>query len=158
MHSYLVRPATDEDASFLRDLFFHIRGPEFAQSGLDEEALNQLLSQQYRAMRDHYDREFSDAEYFVYEQDGQPFGYHATIGGDSIHILDISIHESRRGQGIGTERMKAIMDDAALNSKPVTLTVELFNPAKRLYERLGFEPYDLRGIYQRMRWTPHSRG
>ena len=33
---------------------------------------------------------------------------------------------------------------------PVTLYVEPYNPARRLYERLGFGPIELLGIYQRM--------
>jgi hypothetical protein len=31
--------------------------------------------------------------------------------------------------------------------KPVTIHVEVFNPAMRLYERLGFRPIEERGSY-----------
>ena len=36
----------------------------------------------------------------------------------------------------------------------VILSVEIFNPAKRLYERLGFSVIEEVGIYQRMIWMP----
>jgi ribosomal protein S18 acetylase RimI-like enzyme len=38
--------------------------------------------------------------------------------------------------------------------KPVTIHVEGFNPALRLYERLGFVKVDTNGMYYLMKWTP----
>ena len=38
---------------------------------------------------------------------------------------------------------------------PVTIHVEVYNPAMRLYERLGFRPIEDRGPYRLMEWkTP----
>lgn len=53
------------------------------------------------------------------------------------HILVyIAVHERMRGQGVG----RALMQEAILNSPGnIALHVEPHNPAKRLYERLGFE-------------------
>jgi len=38
--------------------------------------------------------------------------------------------------------------------KPVTIHVEIYNPAMRLYERLGFVPVEERGPYRLMKWSP----
>jgi len=41
-------------------------------------------------------------------------------------------------QGIGSRVMRAVIDEAAYEGKAVTLGVMKINPARRLYERLGF--------------------
>jgi GNAT superfamily N-acetyltransferase len=149
----LVRVATAEDASFLRDIFFEVRSPEFEAAGLSGPVLEQLLSQQYRAMRTHYDREYADAVYEIFELDGERIGYQATIELDTLHLIDISIVGSARSQGIGTRRMEALQARAMELGIPMTLTVEKFNPAMRLYERLGFKPYMDSDVYLRMKWV-----
>lgn len=147
-----VRLATNEDSDFLRALFFEVRAPEFQIAGLHGEPLNQLLSQQYHAMRTYYDQVYAEAIYEIFESEGKPIGYQATIELDTFHLIDIALTETHRNQGIGTERMKALQAKAKNLQLPLTLTVEKFNPALRLYERLGFKPYDDSDMYLRMRW------
>ncbi|MBI1334771.1 MAG: GNAT family N-acetyltransferase [Armatimonadetes bacterium] len=149
-----ARPATAEDEAFLRGLFFTIRAPEFKMAGLQGEPLETLLAQQYVAMRTHYGRVYPDAVYEIFEFEGKPIGYQATIDDETLHLIDIALIPEFRSQGIGTDRMKRLQDLAQNSQKPLTLTVEKFNPALHLYERLGFVTYDEKDIYQRMRWTP----
>jgi len=40
---------------------------------------------------------------------------------------------------------------------PVSLHVETFNRARRLYDRLGFVEQDTNGIYALMEWTPETK-
>ena len=47
-----------------------------------------------------------------------------------------------------------ILEEGRLANKPVTIHVEVFNPARRLYERLGFQHVDSSGAYHLMRWSP----
>ena len=147
-----VRSATQADQDFLKEIFFVIRAPEFQHAGLVGDQLTAILNQQHRAMRTHYDRVYPDALYVILEYRGAPIGYFAIADIDSLHLIDISILPEFRSQGIGTYQMKALQARAANSCKSMTLTVEIFNPAKRLYERLGFVVYDEAGIYQRMRW------
>ena len=57
----------------------------------------------------------------------------------SCHQLEqLYIEPSRQNQGYGTVVVGKILAAAALDSKPVRLRVLKPNPAKRLYERLGF--------------------
>lgn len=79
---------------------------------------------------------------FIAEQDDQLIG--AVVINDTgmggyipEHILVyIAVDGRMRGKGIG----KALMQEAILNtSGNIALHVEPHNPAKRLYERLGFE-------------------
>ena len=55
-----------------------------------------------------------------------------------------------RGQGIGGAILKDVLDDAAAAGKAVSIHVEVHNPARRLYERLGFEAVEDKGIYVEM--------
>ena len=45
------------------------------------------------------------------------------------------------------------IDEAAAAGKPLRIHVERFNPALRLYERLGFRQIEDRGVYLFMEWT-----
>jgi ribosomal protein S18 acetylase RimI-like enzyme len=57
-----------------------------------------------------------------------------------------------RNQGIGTAVMHRLMEEAARAGRAVTLGVVKTNPARRLYERLGFAVThaDERKFYMRL--------
>jgi predicted GNAT family acetyltransferase len=55
-------------------------------------------------------------------------------------------------RGIGTTLLHGLQSEAAAAGKPLRLHVERFNPALRLYERLGFRQIDDRGVYLFMEW------
>ncbi len=50
-------------------------------------------------------------------------------------LVYIAVHESQRGMGVGKKLMQKALDNA---KGSVALHVEADNPAKKLYERLGF--------------------
>ncbi|AXF24805.1 GNAT family N-acetyltransferase [Burkholderia pyrrocinia] len=54
------------------------------------------------------------------------------------HIHQIQIHPARQGRGIGEAVLHELLTDAARENVPVSLSVLHGNPARRLYERLGF--------------------
>ena len=61
--------------------------------------------------------------------------------------------------------MHGLQSEAAAAGKSLRIHVERFNPALRLYERLGFRQIDDRGVYLFMEWrgdnsqppTPNSQ-
>jgi ribosomal protein S18 acetylase RimI-like enzyme len=57
---------------------------------------------------------------------------------EDIFLRVIEIHPTYQRQGIGTTIIQQIIADAARRKKPVFLRVLKVNPAKRLYDRLGF--------------------
>ncbi|MHB8635040.1 MAG: GNAT family N-acetyltransferase [Fimbriimonadaceae bacterium] len=151
------RAATAADEEFRQQMFYIVRAPEFQAAGMTPPVLEEFLAQQYRAMRTHYEREFPGTAYMVFEHDGQPVGYEAVHVAEEIHLIDIALKPEYRNQGIGAHRMRHLQALARDCGKSVILSVEVFNPAKRLYERMGFSVIAEAGIYQRMRWAPPER-
>jgi ribosomal protein S18 acetylase RimI-like enzyme len=71
---------------------------------------------------------------------GQVIGWLQTVlTGDAVFVEQLFIDAAFRGLGIGGRIMKTIIDEAAQQGKVVTLGVVKTNPARRLYERLGFQ-------------------
>lgn len=48
--------------------------------------------------------------------------------------------------------MQEILDEAAVANKSVGIYVEYFNPARHLYDRLGFRHIATNGVYHQMDW------
>jgi predicted GNAT family acetyltransferase len=55
-----------------------------------------------------------------------------------IRIVDIALMPAHRSGGIGTMLLRRVFAEGDAAGKPVSIHVEVFNPARRLYERLGF--------------------
>jgi ribosomal protein S18 acetylase RimI-like enzyme len=57
---------------------------------------------------------------------------------DAVFLSKVYLLPEYQGQGIGTHLMRSVLDGAFGRGLPVTLRVLKVNPARRLYERLGF--------------------
>ena len=62
------------------------------------------------------------------------YGYVA----DDIPELAIAVLPTFRGQGIGTDLLKAVISAAQTQFPAISLSIRADNPALRLYERCGF--------------------
>ena len=54
----------------------------------------------------------------------------------------VLIHPDYQRKGIATKIIKDYIDIARNNNKSIRLSTYKYNPAKKLYERLGFKQYD----------------
>ena len=71
--------------------------------------------------------------------DGQDIGMISVEErGEEFFLRTIAIHPTYQRQGLGTSIIRQIIADAARQMKPTSLRVLKVNPAKRLYDRLGF--------------------
>ena len=59
-----------------------------------------------------------------------------------------------RNRGVGTALLRHTIEEGGKLGLPVTIHVEQFNPALRLYQRLGFLPAGENGIYLLMKRSP----
>src|SRR3569832_485468 len=66
---------------------------------------------------------------------------------NDLRIMDVSLVPSHRSRGVGTALMRGLLEEADRDGVVASLHVEPFNPALRLYERLGFAHVETRGIY-----------
>ena len=88
------------------------------------------------------------------EVDGEAAGrLYVHRGTDDIRIMDIALAPAFRGRGIGTGLLRELMAEAGASGRSLSIHVELNNPARRLYDRLGFVPAGEHGVYVLMRWT-----
>lgn len=73
---------------------------------------------------------------------------------ERIHIENIEIAPAHQGRGIGTAILSAVQQRAAGRNQPVTLQVLKVNPARRLYDRLGFRQTGETPTHFQMSWEP----
>jgi ribosomal protein S18 acetylase RimI-like enzyme len=57
---------------------------------------------------------------------------------DAIFLAQLFVDAGSQRRGIGTRLVRILIEEAARENKAVTLGVVKTNPARRLYERLGF--------------------
>jgi len=121
--------------------------------GQKEAFLRQQFEAQDRFWREHYD----EAGFLVVEVDGAPAGrLYVHRGADEIRVVDIALLPPFRGAGLGTRLLSSLFEEADAKGLPVRIHVEVFNPARHLYERLGFVPAGDRGVYLRMERPPRD--
>ena len=148
-----LRPATDADRDFLLSLYASTREEELTQVSWEEGAREGFLEHQFSAQDHHYRTNYPGATLDVIEVDGEPAGrLYVHRGPDEIRIMDIALVPAFRGRGIGTGLLRELMEEAAGSGRSLSIHVELNNPARRLYERLGFVPAGEHGVYVLMRW------
>ena len=71
---------------------------------------------------------------------GEDVGWlQTTPADDTIYLGQLFIDRHRQRQGIGQAVIAIVGDEAARDNKAITLSVVKINPARQLYERLGFE-------------------
>ena len=146
-----VRPMRDEDLAFVAALYASTRAEEVASTGWPAEQQQAFLAQQHRAQHHHYRTYYPDAEWLILERGGEAVGrLYVDEWEGLVRIIDISLLPQARGQGIGGAILKDVLEAAAAEGKAVSIHVEVHNPARRLYERLGFEPVEDKGIYIEM--------
>jgi ribosomal protein S18 acetylase RimI-like enzyme len=148
-----LRPATEADREFLLTLYASTREEELAQVPWADDAKEVFLEQQFSAQDHHYRTHYPGAALDVIEVDGEPAGrLYVFRGADEIRIMDIALAPEFRGRGIGTELLRELMAEASASGRSLSIHVEITNPARSLYERLGFVPAGQHGVYVLMRW------
>ncbi len=148
------RPVTDEDLPFLAAVYASTRAEELALTGWPDEMKQQFLAHQFNAQATDYARNYPDAERLVVRHDGEDVGrLYLDEESARFNLIDIALLPAARGRGIGGAILADILGAAADAGKPVTIYVEKNNPARRLYDRLGFVLESDEGVYDLLRWT-----
>lgn len=147
------RRITDADLPFLSHVYASTRAEELAFTDWPGDWKAEFLEQQFRAQHVHYQRYYPNADWLVTMHGGRDIGRLYIERWPTQHrIIDIAFLPEHRGKGFGTAMLLDLMDEAAAAGKAVSIHVEKFNPAMRLYRRLGFATAEDKGVYDLMRW------
>jgi len=148
------RRITDADLPFLARVYASIRAEELAATDWSDPHKAAFLDQQFEAQHAHYQRYYPNADWLVTGHQGRDIGRLYIERWPSQHrIIDIAFLPGHRGKGYGEALLRDLMDEAAACGKTVMIYVEKFNPAMRLYHRLGFKTEEDKGVYDLMRWS-----
>jgi ribosomal protein S18 acetylase RimI-like enzyme len=142
-----LRPATRDDYDFLWWLHRATMKPYVEKTwGWDEQW-------QARYFRDHFDPNTRE----IIEGDGEPIGcISVERRNDRISLGVIEIAPDHQNQGIGTKLIQTLCNEADARGVPVELQVLKVNPARSLYERLGFGVVGETETHYLMMWLPES--
>ena len=109
---------------------------------------------QFMAQDKYYRDNYPTAFFFIITSEGSDCGrLYVDYWPAEIRIMDIALLPGVRNRGIGSALLKRIMADGIKTSLPVSIHVEQFNSALRLYQRLGFKTIRENGIYLLLKWA-----
>lgn len=150
-HALGYRHYAAADFDFIEALYLSTRDAELMLSGWPEAEKHAFLTQQHRAQHHHYQTYYPNAERLIVERGGTPIGrLYVDTWPLELRIVDISLVLAARGQGIGEAILRDVIAWAADQARGVSIHVEKFNPARRLYHRLGFVVTEDKGVYELM--------
>ncbi len=142
-----VRPASLADMPFLRDMLWEATAVSAAMRARGKEASLALPS--VSKYLDGWGRP-GDVAVVAVAARGEPLGaawyrlFPADAGSygfvaPDIPELTVGVTAGARGRGVGTALLRALLDTARAQGFPrMSLSVDRQNPARALYERLGF--------------------
>jgi GNAT superfamily N-acetyltransferase len=124
-----VRPALDGDRAFVERVYFEtqrwIIEALLGWRGDDVEA--ERFAEQYDA-----------ANTSIIVVDGTDAGWLTVQRDADIYVQSIYLVAKQQRRGIGTRLLHQLLDEGARSGIAVRLDTARINPARRLYERLGF--------------------
>jgi ribosomal protein S18 acetylase RimI-like enzyme len=148
-----MRAIADTDLPFLARLYASTRADEMRQVDWPQQQVDDFLKSQFDAQHAHYQQHYPAASFDLIMLHGEPIGrLYIDDRADEIRIIDIALLPEYRGHGIGSDVLIDILHRAARDKKCIRIHVEHFNPAMRLYKRLGFVNLEDRGVYAFMEW------
>jgi len=122
------RAATEADVSFLLELRRQTMSEHLRLSGIEPSE---------RERRERVLANFDCAEIILLS--GTPVGLLKVVRrADKWDLVQIQIAPAKQGMGLGSSILKKLLADAVQAHVSVSLSVLKANPARQLYERLGF--------------------
>jgi ribosomal protein S18 acetylase RimI-like enzyme len=123
-----LRPAELADFAFCQRTYFEPMLATIEKLGLDEERHRVNFANQWRVK-----------EVRIVMMEGEVIGWLQTAAtDDALFLAQLFVDTRFQRRGIGSRLMRILIEEAARENRAVTLGVVKTNPARRLYERLGF--------------------
>jgi ribosomal protein S18 acetylase RimI-like enzyme len=142
------RPIETDDLPFLQHLYGTTRAMELAAVDWSDEEKMKFIAQQFQAQHHHYTTYYYDATFELLLLDNQSIGrLYVHRSALEIRIMDIALLPAYCNQGLGSFLIKQLMAEADAHKQKISLHVEPYNPAMRLYQRLDFQYIEQNGAY-----------
>ncbi|HYG57713.1 MAG TPA: GNAT family N-acetyltransferase [Symbiobacteriaceae bacterium] len=147
-----VQPADEE---FLYQVYAGTRRDEVFAWGWNEAQQEAFLRMQFLARSRSYQWAYPHADHRVILCDGCPVGQLLVNRAEQeIRLVDIALLPEYRGKGLGFALVRELQAEAAEAATPIRLQVDKGNPARALYERLGFAVTGENELTCVMAWHP----
>lgn len=128
-NSLNLRVATPEDYGFLFQL----------QRSTMKDYVQQTWGWDETWQQEYFQQHFNPASCQIINSRGEDIGVLSVeSGSEEILLHNIQLIPEYQGKGIGTSLINSILEEARQSGRQVALQVLKVNPARRLYERLGF--------------------
>jgi ribosomal protein S18 acetylase RimI-like enzyme len=153
-----VRHALEDELDFLFAVYASTRIDELAGVGWSDEQVSTFLSMQATAQDAEYRQRHPHGAFCVIEFRGEAIGrlYTSWLTPRELRILDIALLPQYRNHGLGSQLLRHVIGVADESAAMVSLHVEAWNPARGLYQRLGFTEVASNDVYIRVECTPTS--
>lgn len=154
-----LRKMTEDDKPFLVNLYSTTRAAELALTGWSSEQKFLFLNSQFQLQHNYYQQQFPKAKFQIIEQGDRSVGriYYGWEN-NNLHLIDIALLPEYQRKGIGKALMQDLMEKVTARKGKLLLYVELTNPVRNWYLRLGFIAKDWGGasnnpLYQQLQWS-----
>lgn len=152
-----LRDVLESDREFLFGVYASTRADELDAVSWSDAEKQAFLQQQFAAQSVSYSSHYPGAAFQIIVVGGQDAGrLYVHRRNQEIRIMDIALLSPFRRRGIGSQLIAALLREGEASRRAVSIHVEIFNPAMRLYERLGFRVISTQGVYHLMEWHPES--
>jgi ribosomal protein S18 acetylase RimI-like enzyme len=154
-----LRHAVAKDEDFLLQLYLATQPIETASWNMSATAREQLLQMQFRGRRQTYTAQYPDAEDLIIclNEEGdveRRVGRHLVMRQeDAILGIDLAVLPTYQKQGLGRVVLQGVQRQCANEGLRFRLQVLHTNPARRLYDRLGFRIVSQDLLYAQMEWS-----
>lgn len=157
---FSLRPAEAADAVFLFEIFVASRERELGP--VPPEMRDTLARMQYRVHRNGLTAEFPDAEELIVLGARQsPEEAPDRVGmiilaqrPEELWVVDMALYPDHRNQGLGAALLTSLMEKCRRSGRVLKGSVTPYNPARRLYARLGLTELDSGKGYISLEWRP----
>jgi ribosomal protein S18 acetylase RimI-like enzyme len=144
--------AAEQDNPFFFTVYASSREAELASWGWSREDQLEFLCMQYQCQQRSYQMQYPHLESRIILFGSTPAGriLMARTGKQTV-LVDISLLAEFQNLGIGSALLKEIQEEIQ-SGESLRLTVLKTNPARRLYERFGFQIHEVSEFYLTMLW------
>jgi GNAT superfamily N-acetyltransferase len=154
-----LRHAVAKDEDFLLQLYLATQPIETASWNMSATAREQLLKMQFRGRRHTYTAQYPDAENLIvcHNEVGdieRRVGRHLVMRQENAILgIDLAVLPTYQNQGLGSLVLQGVQRQCAKEGLRFRLQVLHANPARRLYDRLGFRMVSQDLLYAQMEWS-----